>query len=242
MEAGELRNDIELLKSREQTITALFNGMLNRPPESSVFTGEISYSDSLAVSLAHLPDSLASNNPMLTMLDLERQSFAARKRMVTAMGYPMVGLGLDYAVIGRNEMSTSSMNGEDMIMPMISVTLPIYRKKYLAMQKEADLLGQAASMNYQSTANALQSEYYEAVQMYRDAQRRVKLYENQYDLASRSLELILKSYSVSASGLTDVLRLQQQSLGYELKLTEAVADFNTSVAWLKRLTGNSQMQ
>ncbi len=74
------------------------------------------------------------------MLEFEKQSLEARKKMVTAMGYPMVGLGLNYSLIGKNEMSTSSMNGKDMIMPMVTVTLPIYRKKYNAMNNEADLL------------------------------------------------------------------------------------------------------
>jgi outer membrane protein TolC len=132
-------------------------------------------------------------------------------------------------------MSASSMNGKDMVMPMVTVTLPIYRKKYNAMVKEADLLKTATSLNYQATANSLQTEYYQAVQLYQDAQRRVKLYENQYQLASKSLDLVIKSFSTSSSGLTDVLRVQQQTLDYELKQVEAIADFNTAVAWLKRL-------
>jgi outer membrane protein TolC len=132
-------------------------------------------------------------------------------------------------------MSTSSMNGKDMIMPMISVILPIYRKKYIAMRTESDLLSTAASLNYQATANSLQTEYYQAVQLYQDAQRRIKLYENQYQLASRSFDLMLKSFSTSSSGLTDVLRVRQQTLDYELKQVEAVVDLNTAIAWLKRL-------
>jgi outer membrane protein TolC len=132
-------------------------------------------------------------------------------------------------------MATPEMNGKDMVMPMVTITLPVYRKKYNAMAKEADLLKTATSENYQATANSLQTEYYQAVQLYKDAQRRVKLYKNQYQLASKSLDLILKSFSTSSSGLIDVLRVRQQTLDYELKQAEAVADFNTAIAWLKRL-------
>jgi hypothetical protein len=46
---------------------------------------------------------------------------------------------------------------------------------------------------------------------------------------------MLKSFSVSNSALTDVLRVRQQTLDYEFKKVEAVADFNTAIAWLKRL-------
>jgi outer membrane protein TolC len=160
------------------------------------------------------------------------------------MGYPMVGLGLNYSLISKTNVSMgeSSMNGKDMMMPMVTVTLPVYRKKYNAMQTEAELLENAASQNYQATSNSLQAEYYQAIQLYQDAQRRVKLYDNQYNLASKSLDLMLKNYTVSSSGLTEVLRIRQQTLDYEFKKVEAIADFNTAVAWLKRLMAFSQIQ
>jgi len=162
--------------------------------------------------------------------------------MVTRMGYPMIGLGLNYSLISKTQfpMGLPSMNGKDMIMPMVVVTLPIYRKKYIAMRDETELLKTASAQNYEATANALQVEYYQAVQLYQDSKRRIKLYANQYLLASRSFDLLLKSFSVSTSGLTDVLRIRQQTLDYELKQVDAVADFNIAIAWLKRL-GNLEI-
>lgn len=242
IETGELENNIALLKNQGSAIIALFNSYVNRPPASPVFTVEILTADSLEFSMIAVSDSILAKNPMLSMLEFERQSLEARKKMVTRMGYPMVGLGLNYSLINKNEMSASPMNGKDMIMPMVVVSLPIYRKKYNAMKTEADLLKTATSQNYQATSNSLQTEYYQAMQLYQDAQRRVKLYDNQYQLASKSLDLILKSFSTSSSGLTDVLRVRQQTLDYELKQVEAVADFNTAIAWLKRLMAFSQIK
>jgi len=132
-------------------------------------------------------------------------------------------------------MSTSPMNGQSMIMPMLTVTLPIYRKKYNAMQTETKFMKTASEQNYKATANALQSEYYEAMQLYSDAQRRIKLYDNQTQLAQRSLDILIKNFSVSGSGLTDILRIRQQVLDYQFKQVEAVTDFNTAIAWIKRL-------
>jgi outer membrane protein TolC len=242
IESGDLENNIALLKNQQNSIIAKFNTYLNRPVTSPVHTYEKITRDSLEFSLTAVSDSMLAHNPLLGMLDFEKQSLEARKKMVTSMGYPMVGFGLNYSVIGKSAMSTSSMNGKDMIMPMVVFTLPVYRKKYTAMQNEAKLLKEATSENYQATANSLQSEYYQAVLLYQDAQRRLKLYENQFQLASKSLDLMLKSYSTSSSGLTDVLRLRQQTLDYELKQVDAVADFNIAIAWLKRLMAYSQIQ
>jgi outer membrane protein TolC len=241
METGELEYSIALLKNQEQSVVALFNGYLNRLPDSPVFTDKILSADSLGLSLIAVSDSMLTKNPMLSMIEFEKQSIDARKKMAKAMGYPMVGLGLNYSIINKNVMSESTMNGMDMIMPMVSVTLPIYRKKYNAMKSEAELLKTAASQNYEASVNALWTEYYNAVQMFQDAGRRIKLYENQTRLASKSLELILKSFSTSSSELTDVLRVRQQMLDYELRQVEAVADYNTAIALLKRLMASSQI-
>jgi outer membrane protein TolC len=79
------------------------------------------------------------------------------------------------------------------------------------------------------------------MQLYQDAQRRIKLYADQYDLASKSLDIMFKSFASSNTDLTDILRVRQQTLDYEYRQAEAVADFNTSIAWLKRLMAFSQI-
>jgi len=183
-------------------------------------------------------DSMFQRNPMLGMYRYEQQSLEARKKMQNKMGLPMIGFGLNYTVINKSEMSTSPMNGQDMIMPMLVLTLPIYRNKYKAMQSESVFLRKASEQNYQAAANALQTEYYEAMQLYNDAQRRMKLYANQSKLAQKTLDILIKTFSSSTSNLTELLRVRQQLFDYEFKQVEAVTDFNKAEAWVKRLTNN----
>jgi len=240
IEIGDLENNIALLKNQQSTIVAKFNSYLNRPVQSDVTVADTLRADTLKISFAAVSDSILKNNPMLGMLQYEQLSLDARKKMVTRMGYPMLGIGVDYSMINKSEMSTSSMNGKDMIMPMVSLTLPIYRKKYRAMRSEADLLQTSVVQNYAAAANNLKTEYYQAFQLYQDAKRRMNLYINQYQLAKKSLDIMLIDFSASGSSLTDILRIQQQSLDYELKQLEAVADYNTSIAWLERLVAISQ--
>lgn len=242
MEIGELDNNIALLKNQQKTIIARFNSYLNRPFTSTVSLPQTLVVDTLSASILAVSDSIIANNPMLEMLSYEKQSLEARQRMVSRMGYPMIGLGLNYSLINKNPMSTASMNGKDMIMPMVTVTLPIYRRKYNAMQSEVKLLKSATELNFKTTANALQVEYYEALQLYQDAERRIKLYENQSQLAKKTLDIMIKSFSASGSGLSDILRIRQQMLDYETRKIEAIVDFNTSIAWLKRLMAFTQVQ
>ena len=235
MEAGELENNLAMLKTRQNSLTARFNSFLNRSAQAMVTLPDSILPDVLTIPVEAISDSMLTNNPMLHMLNDEKESLSARKLMVTRMGYPMVGLGINYSLINQNPMSAAEMNGKDMVMPMVTLTLPLYRKKYVAMQTEADLLQKAASQGIQATANSLQTDFYEAVQNYQNAQRRMNLYAKQYQLADRSLNILIRSFSTAGSGLTDLLRVRQQTLEYGLKQVDAVADYNTAIAKLRRL-------
>ena len=240
IEKGDLENNIELLKSRQNSIIVRLNSYLNRPVNSPVSIPDTLIQVSPPTQIIRNYDSLVMNNPMLTMLKYEEQSFEAREKMSKAMGYPMVGIGINYTIINKSEMSTSPMNGKNMVMPMLSVTLPVYRKKYRAMQNEAALLSSAARQNYQAVINSLQAEYFEAIQTLMDAQRRLKLYSKQSLLTNKSLDIMIQNFSSSGSSLTDILRIRQQLLDYESKEVDAVTDFNTSVALVNRLTASGQ--
>jgi len=50
------------------------------------------------------------------------------------------------------------------------------------------------------------------------------------------------SFSASGANLSDLLRIRQQLLDYDLKKIEAIADYNTSIAWLKRLMAVSEIK
>ena len=239
IEKGDLENNLASLKNEEKIVIARFNSLLNRPQNTPVTGADLLPAEALDSSYLKVSDSMFINNPMLGMLQYEQQSLAARKKMQKQMGFPMVGLGVNYTVINKSEMSTSSMNGQDMIMPMVTLTLPVYRKKYKAMQIETNYLKTASEQNYQTTANSLQTEYYQALQLYNDAQRRMKLYESQSVLAKKTLDIQIKTYSTSNSSMTDILRTRLQLFDYEFKQVEALTDYNKSIALINRLTAFS---
>jgi outer membrane protein TolC len=125
-----------------------------------------------------------------------------------------------------------------MTMPMVSLTLPIYRKKYKAMRHEAELMRDAARFSSEDLTNNLRVSFQQTLQNLYDADRRVKLYTDQAMLADKSVQLLITSFSASSADFVEVLRMQQQLLDYQFKLVEAVVDKNTSIARVVYLTGN----
>jgi outer membrane protein TolC len=130
------------------------------------------------------------------------------------------------------------MNGKDMIMPMLSLTLPIYRKKQKAMRNEAELMRESATASAENVTNDLQVNFQETIQNLNDADRRVKLFTSQTILADKTLQLLITSFSTGGTDFAEVLRMEQQLLDYQFKKVEAVVDKNTSIARLVYLTVN----
>ncbi|MFA6126938.1 MAG: TolC family protein [Bacteroidales bacterium] len=231
MEIGTLENRLAQLTDQLTTDQVRFNSILNRKPETEVFIADSLMEAPLPGSLAILSDSIV-NNPMYKMYEADRLANESRINMVTKMGYPMVGIGLNYSLIQKSPGNTSMMNGKDMIMPMITATLPIYRKKYDAMRLEAGYLRDASAESAQNVRNELTVRYQEAMQQYHDAGRRVGLFRRQSELSEKTITLLTRSFSASGADFEEILRMQQQLLDYEFKKIEAVVDRNVAIATL----------
>ena len=237
IEMHELENRIALLQDQLTTDKVSFNRYLNRVPSSEVFTGDSLTEVPVPSDILTLADSLV-NHPMVKIYEAESEANAAKLAMVTRMGYPMVGLGLNYSIVKKRDGVPPMMNGNDMIMPMISVTLPIYRKKYKAMRHEAEFMRDAATVSAENVTNNLRVNFQETMQNLNDAGRRVKLYTEQTLLANKSVQLLITSFSANGTDFEEVLRMEQQLLDYQFKKVEAVVDKNTSISQLIYLTGN----
>jgi outer membrane protein TolC len=237
IEIHELENRIALLQDQLTTDKVSFNRYLNRVPLSEVFTGDSLTEVPVPSDILTLADSLV-NHPMVKMFEAESEANASKLAMVTHMGYPMIGLGLNYSIVQKRDGVPPMMNGNDMIMPMISVTLPIYRKKYKAMRHEAEFMRDAATVSAENVTNNLRVNFQETLQNLNDAGRRVKLYTEQALLANKSVQLLITSFSANGTDFEEVLRMEQQLLDYQFKKVEAVVDKNTSISQLIYLTGN----
>ncbi|WP_339816617.1 TolC family protein [uncultured Algoriphagus sp.] len=231
----ELENTLALLEDSRLPIKAEFNQLLNRDINEVV-----SIADSLSGSVVSwerqaLLDSITQNNPMLKMLDAEEEAYEAQKKMARLEGRPMLGAGVNYIPFSPRTENGMPMGGNDMVMPMLRLTIPIYRKKYNALQKEAELKQLAVQQRRENTVNQLTTRWSTALRDLDDATRRTKLYREQTDLARQTLNLLMTSYATDGRDFEEVLRVQQQLLDYQLKLITSIVDQHVTIAMLENL-------
>jgi len=235
--SDQLRLDAEEERLKEQTESLetqltlqkqQFNITLHRQPNAA-----LSLPDSIP--LRQMPTfnwtEIERNNPKLAQYSAIQKAFKSQEEQTRAKGMPMIGVGLQYMLNGRVDMPMMpNMNGKDMVMPMVSVTIPIYRKKITSAIHSAQLMERSAAYNYQSQLDALQSTYLSIEQRADDIKRKLKLYESEVSLLNRTLELMQKEYATGAASLTDILQTTREGIDYDLLKAEANAQYNTITA------------
>ena len=235
--SDQLRLDAEEERLKEQTESLetqltlqkqQLNITLHRQPNAA-----LSLPDSIP--LRQMPTfnwtEIERNNPKLAQYSAIQKAFKSQEEQTRAKGMPMIGVGLQYTLNGKVDMPMMpNMNGKDMVMPMVSVTIPIYRKKITSAIHSAQLMERSAAYNYQSQLDALQSTYLSIEQRADDIKRKLKLYESEVSLLNRTLELMQKEYATGATSLTDILQTTRESIDYDLLKAEANAQYNTITA------------
>ncbi len=236
MEINTMENSLTFLLDQFKTNQISFNRYLNQSPEHIIFIPDSLIEEEVPIKFTALIDSI-TNNPMVKMYQADSAAYNAKIMMSKKMSYPMVGIGLKYSLINKVDNSTNMMNGQDMLMPMVTASLPIHRKKYQSIIKEADLLRSAASYASVNATNDLRVSYQQSLQNLEDAQRRSILYSKQTLLAEGSLNILLASFSSNSSGLDEIILMEQQLLNYKFKKIEATTDKYASTANLLFLLG-----
>jgi len=238
MDMKELENNIELLEANLEPLQIKFNQLLNRD-----IRVQISLADSLEplrldMEKLAILDSIKSNNPMLAMYTSEMAALDQQARMAKLDGRPMLGAGVNYMAFTSRPEDGMMMGGQDMVMPMVTMTLPIYRKKINSKIKETAYLKESAFQNRQKTENLLAMEWANAFRDWEDAERKIKLYSEQTDLVNQTLQLRLTAYTNSGQDFEEVLRTQQRLLDYQLRRINAINQQYQSLAMLEMLASS----
>jgi outer membrane protein TolC len=237
MEINELENTIALLTDSQQALIAAFNLLLNRDPEATLALPEQLTDASMTMGREELLDSIKTYSPRLKRLDAEGAAYSAQEKMAELEGRPMMGAGVNYMTFSPRTENGMNMGGNNMVMPMVKITLPIYRKKIKAQKKTAEIKQEATLKRKENTSNQLSTQWRNSFRDWDDADRRLGLYQKQTELAQQTLDLLMTAYANDGNAFEDLLKVQQQLLEYELKLIMAIVDKHKSVAALENLSG-----
>jgi len=233
----DAQTNLNILKAKEKPLTTIFNKLLNRPENEQIVMASSLKAENLPENFRK--DSLLAANPTLKALDLKLEASKATELASQKQGLPKFGIGLDYVMVGKRSDVTMPDNGKDVIMPMITMTIPIFRGKYNASVKEAQLMQESYAYQKEEMTNSLLSNYEMAWFEIQQQQQLLELYEQQIQTTQQSLNLLFTSYGNSGKEFEEVLRMQQQLLKYQKMRATALTQYQIAVAKINYLTSKT---
>lgn len=237
LEISELENQIQLLKDRRNPLRIDFNRILNREPLEEIIVRDSLPSAGLLMSQSETMDSIKTGNPILISLRYKQEAMLHSKEVAKKEGLPSFGAGLNYISVNKRDQVEVERNGRDAVLPMITVRVPIYQKKYKAKQREADFLRQSFQQSGEDFEYRLLANLEAVWVEWEDAKRREILYEDQELKANQAQDILVRSYSTGGKDFEEILRIQRMILKYQLETVRSIRDQYISLAHLEMLYG-----
>jgi cobalt-zinc-cadmium efflux system outer membrane protein len=79
------------------------------------------------------------NHPQWQAYQIEANALQLQKELIRREGMPMLGLGVNYTLVSPLQNMMDPINPRNLVQPMVTATIPIYRKKIRASQYQTEL-------------------------------------------------------------------------------------------------------
>lgn len=235
LQIKELESTLQQLEANKEVLRYQFQQLLNRPMEADLVLPTTWERAQLPLAKQDYLEKIKESNPMLGMFASEQMAFSQQAKMAKLEGKPMLGAGVNYMAFTSRLENGMPMGGEDMVMPMVTLSLPIYRKKISSKIKQADYLKNGAAMQQEETTNQLTVQWASAFRDWEESERLLNLYEAQVALVEQQLQVMETTFAGGNLALAEVLQTQQLLLNYRSKKLNALYQQHQSLAQLDAL-------
>lgn len=154
----------------------------------------------------------ATNHPAIQAYELSVEAADHQHAYAKKLAMPKIGVGLDYVIVGKRSDMAVADNGKDALMPMLAISLPIYQKKYKALEQEAKYQQAALSASRLQAINDLKAAHARQTYLYRATNERLKLIESQIIQTQQIIDLETTAYANSQGKFEDLLQAQTELL------------------------------
>jgi len=220
------KNEIEQLKQvleqeylAEQTV---LNKLLNRENKVPIYIENalVIPSESDLINTENL-----ALHPELFKYDKLYESVEKSELLNQKESNPMFGFGLDYiAVSGRPNMNFSD-NGKDVLMPMVSVSIPIFNTKHKSKTRQNELQQKEINFQKQNKLNHLETVLDKAVKKSNSARISYSTQVKNLKQAKDAETILVKSYETGTIDFNDVLDIQELQLKFQINQIESIKTY-----------------
>lgn len=229
---NELVQQKEVLEQDYQAEQVGFNNLLNRDEATTVVVVEEMMIPDQDISI--LADNLQLN-PELIKYDKLYNSIDKSELLNQKQSAPNIGFGLDYVPVSERPDMNFADNGKDILMPMISISIPIFNNKYKSVTKQNELKQLEIKSKKEDRLNKLETLLAQA-QYDRNATRiKFNVQTDNLKQANDAEEILIKNYETGTINFNDVLDVQELQLKFQINLIESAKGYYLESALINYL-------
>ena len=222
MRQNEMQQLLDVLIQQFLAEQTNFNKLLNRDKDISVNV----------ISDLNMPledfDITAENlalHPELLKYDKLYNSVEKSELLNQKESLPMIGFGLDYINVDERPDMDFRDNGKDIVMPMVSLSIPLFNKKYKSQSKQNELQQLEISAQKQDRLNNLESILAKAINDRISARISYKTQSKNLKQANDAEDILIRSYETGTIDFKDVLDIQELQLKFQINQIESIKTY-----------------
>ncbi|MFT4577184.1 MAG: cobalt-zinc-cadmium efflux system outer membrane protein, partial [Polaribacter sp.] len=164
-------------------------------------------------------------HPELTKYDKLYQSVTQSELLNQKESNPMLGFGLDYIAVSKRPNMNFEDNGKDIIMPMLSISIPIFNKKFTSKSKQNQLKQEEITFQKQERLNTLETVLERAIKNRISAKIKYNTQAKNIQQAKNAEQLLIRSYETGIIDFNDVLDIQELQLKFQMNQIESLKTY-----------------
>lgn len=233
MRQNEMQQLKEVLQQQFLAEQTNLNNLLNRDNDVSVtIVDELDLpSEDFEINAVSI-----ALHPELLKYDKLYQSVEQSELLNQKERSPMIGFGLDYINVDERPNMSFTDNGKDIIMPMVSVSIPIFNKKYQSQSKQNDLEQQEITAQKQERLNMLETLLSNAINKRISARISYATQTKNLKQAKDAEDILIKSYETGTIDFNDVLDIQELQLKFQMNQIESIKTYYVQSTIINYLT------
>lgn len=216
---NELQQQKEVLEEEFTAEQTAFNNLLNR---ESMMTVDVVPEMEIPQEDPFYDNEALALNPELLKYDKLYESVAQSELLNQRESLPMIGFGVDYLPVTERSDVNFSDNGKDVLMPMVSVSIPIFNNRYKSISKQNELRQQEIETQREQRLNVLESAFAKAQSQRNQARIAYNTQDSNLKQAQDAEEILVKNYETGTIDFNDVLDIQELQLKFQMNQIESV--------------------
>ncbi|MEE9364121.1 MAG: TolC family protein [Cellulophaga sp.] len=209
------------------------NNLLNRDKDTSVTPVkalQIPTEDNM------LADEKLALHPELLKYDKLYASVMQSEILNKTNTRPSIGFGIDYVAVEERPNMSFDENGKDIIMPMLSLSIPIFNNKHKSITAQNKLKQQEINSLKTDKKNKLATFLSLAVNTRNGARVRFTIQTKNLSQAKNAEAILIKNYETGTIDFKEVLDIQELQLKFQINSIEAIKEYYTQTTIIHYLS------